>query len=358
MPRSTLEVEGWHGQVDPEAVLEPELPLVDAHHHLFGEKGDRHHYRLEDLTSDLRGGHRVIGTVYVEAYGARWRPDGPLQLRAVGETETIVPICAQPLALPHGPCAIAAAIVAFADMTLGEAVEEVLDAHEIAGQGRLRGIRHRTATDPGTVGRFIAEAPPAHLLRSPEVIRACRLLGRRGLSFDVWAYHHQLGEVAELADACPDTCIVLDHVGGPIGVAEYANRREQVHAEWLHGIREVARRPNVVVKVGGMGMLVFGFGFEHGDLPADSASLADAWQPLVEECVQSFGARRCMFESNFPVDKQSAGYNAVWNAFKRVTRALSSQERCDLFGRTACRVYRLPALARQMEALWPGPGPD
>jgi len=354
MPRRTLELKGWHGQVDPEAVLEPELPIVDAHHHLFGKEGDGQYYRLDDLAVDLRGGHRVIGTIYIEAYGARWRTDGPLHLRTVGETETIVPICAQPLALPHGACATAAAIVAFADMTLGEAVEEVVDAHAVAAQGRLRGIRHRTATDSGTVGRFIAEPPPPHVLRQPTLRQACRLLGRRGLSFDVWAYHHQLDEVAELADACPDTCIVLDHVGGPIGVAEYASRREEVQDEWLRGIRALARRPNVVVKVGGMGMLVFGFGFEHGDLPATSEALARAWQPLVDECLQAFGPQRCMLESNFPVDKQSASYNALWNAFKRLTQGLSASERCDLFGRTATRVYRLPELAQQMQALWPG----
>ena len=356
MPRSTLEVKGWHGQVDPEAALEPHLPMVDAHHHLFGKEGDKQYYRLEDLAQDLGSGHRVIGTVYVEAYEAHWRADGPRHLRPVGETEAILRTCAEPLALPHGPCQAAAAVVAFADMTLGAEVEAVIDAHAQAARGRLRGIRHRTATDAGTFGRFIVDAPPPRVLRQPAVREACRLLGRRGLSFDVWAYHHQLDEVAELADACPDTRIVLDHVGGPIGVAEYASRLPQVRQEWLRGMRALARRPNVFVKTGGMGMVMFGFGFEHADLPAGSAELAAAWQPLLDECLASFGPQRCLFETNFPVDKQSAGYSAVWNAFKRMTQGLSDSERCDLFGRTACRVYRLPELERQMGLLWPGSG--
>ena len=354
MPRGTLELQAWHATAPPEPVLEPELPIIDAHHHLFGTVDDSQYYRLEDLAADFGGGHHVLGTVYVEAYGARWREAGPPPLRPVGETETIVQICAQPLVLPQGPCEVAAAVVAFADMTLGAAVAEVIDAHAVAAQGRLRGIRHRTAVDSGPLARFLPHPPPPHVLRQPALREACRLLGRRDLSFDVWAYHHQLDEVLELADACPDTRIVLDHVGGPIGVLNYASRQAEVRETWQRGLQALALRPNVSVKIGGMGMVMFGFGFEHGQQPPDAQALVRAWQPLVDECLARFGPERCMLESNFPVDKQSCGYTALWNAFKRMTRGLTPAERCALFGGTACRVYRLPEHAQRMQALWPG----
>jgi predicted TIM-barrel fold metal-dependent hydrolase len=223
---------------------------------------------------------------------------------------------------------------------------EVLEAHLAADGGRLRGVRYRTATDEGTVGRFIVDKPRPGLLREAAVHEACTRLAGFDLSFDAWVYHHQIDEVIALADACPTTRIVLDHVGGLIGVAEYAARRAGVWAQWRSAMRELALRPNVCLKIGGMGMLVFGFGFEHADRPPDSQALATAWKPIIDECVETFGSGRCMFESNFPVDKQSCGYTQLWNAFKRATASLSADERSDLFCGTACRTYRL----RQIES--------
>ena len=341
MPRSTAELAAWHGTAPQVAAIEPDLPIVDAHHHLFGTAQDRVHYRREDLQTDLGGGHRVIGTVYVEAYHAGWRSTGPEALRPVGEVETIVALAREPLATPRGPCQLAAGIVAHADMTLGDDVVSVLDAHAQAAEGRLRGIRHCTATDSGTVGRFIAKPPAPEMLRLPAFRKACGAVGRQGLSLDVWAYHHQLGEVIELADACPQTPIVLDHVGGVIGVAEHAERKADVLSGWRLHLRELARRPNVHVKLGGLGMTVFGFGFEHREVPPTGEDLAQAWQPYIMSCIEAFGPDRCLFESNFPVDKQSCSYTAQWNAYKLATRSLTAGERDLLFRGSACRVYRL-----------------
>ena len=345
-PRTAQEVSDWHARAPSIDVLEPELPIVDAHHHLFGSPQDALHYRLEDLQHDIAGGHRVLGTVYVEAYESGWRKTGPVAMRPVGEVEMIEPLTRAPVQTPRGSCQVAAGIVSYADLTLGDGVADVLEEQLKAAQGRLRGVRHRAATDEGTVGRFIKDRPRPHLMADRAFRRGFAQLDRFGLSFDAWIYHTQLDELIDLADAFPNTPIVLDHVGAPIGVAEFRPQRAEVIAQWETALRALAARPNVRVKVGGMGMTMFGFGFEHAERPATSSELVHAWQPYIDTCVEAFGTKRCMLESNFPVDKQSCSYGELWNAFKLATRSLSNDERSDLFYRTACRTYRLPELMR------------
>ena len=342
MPRSTAALREWHARFPAEHALEPGLPIVDAHHHLYGEAADTQHYRIQDLKRDAAGGHSIIGTVYVEAYRWAWRQTGPEALRPVGEVEWIVGRTPMPAAA--GIRQLGAGIVSSADLTLGAGVSEVLDALLEAGQGRLRGVRHLAAYDDGLVGSFIKHRPPPQLLMDPAFRRGFAELQVRGLSFDAWIYHHQIAELIDLADAFPQTRIVLDHVGGVIGVGEFRSQRSTVFARWKDDLRSLAARPNVVVKIGGMGMPVFGFGFEHHARPATSAELAQAWGPFIDACIEAFGPHRCMFESNFPVDKQSCGYTELWNAFKLATRSLSPKERQDLFYRSACRTYRLPEL--------------
>jgi len=345
-PRSTHEVSDWHARVPAVDALEPELPIVDAHHHLFGSPADRLHYRLEDLQRDIGSGHRVIGTVYCEAYESGWRKTGPEAMRPVGEVELVVGLTGSSIPTTHGACQVAAGIVSHADLTLGDGVARVLEEQLSAGQGRLRGVRHRTATDDGTVGALIKDCPRPQLMADRGFREGLAQLGRFGLCFDAWIYHTQLGELVELADAFPSTTIVLNHVGAPIGVAEWKPKRAEVLEQWKTGLRSLAARPNVCVKVGGMGMTVFGFGFEKAARPATSSELLDAWRSPIDVCAEAFGSERCMFESNFPVDKQSCSYAEIWNAFKLATRGWSQDERRDLFHRTACRVYRLPELAR------------
>jgi predicted TIM-barrel fold metal-dependent hydrolase len=342
--RNTNEVAQWHARGAPSPALEPALAIVDPHHHLFGASTDALHYRIEDLREDVSGGHRVIGTVYCEAYESGWRTMGPEAMRPVGEIERIVALTQHPLETRQGHCRVAAGIIGYADLTLGDEVARVLEAELEAAQGRLRGVRQRTATVGGAVGRTIKDPPRPHLMRESAYRRGVARLERHGLSFDAWLYHTQLDELIELADACPNTTIVLDHLGAPIGVAEYRARRDEVLAHWRSALHALAARPNVRVKVGGMGMTVFGFGFERADRPPNADELARAWQPFIETCVGAFGTQRCMFESNFPVDKQSCSYVDVWNAFKLATQGWSGDERRDLFYRTACRTYRLTEL--------------
>ena len=350
-PRTTAALADWHARSGTEQALEPGLPIVDAHHHLFGTSADPQFYRLEDLEQDIASGHNVMGTVWVEAYGCGWRTSGPEEMRSVGEVEAIVRASATPVRSAHGPCQWAAGLVSNVNLMLGDRVAEVLGAHVSAADGRLRGARHHAMHDDGTVGKFVHGSRP-HLLADAEFRRGVACLGRFGLSFDALVYHTQLSEVAELADAVPDVPIVLNHVGQVIGVAEYASRRSAVFSGWQSAIRALAARQNVCVKVGGMGMPMFGFGLESGEHPAGSGTLVHAWQPYIDTCIDAFGPQRCIFESNFPVDKQSCGYAELWNAFKLATHSLSHDERRSLFYRTACRTYRLPQLETACDHAW------
>lgn len=341
--RRTRELLEWQSRAPAEHVLEPELPIVDAHHHLFGTDADSLYYRREDMERDLSSGHNITGTLYVAAYGAGWRTSGPVEMRSVGEIERILALSATPLSTPHGPCRLAAGIVSDVDLSLGSAAEAVLEAHVAAGNGRLKGVRHYATYHDSELAKFIPNAPQ-DLLGDSSFRRGFALLERYRLSFDALVYHTQLRELAALADAFPRTTIVLNHVGMPVGVLGFRSQHAVVRQEWERDMRALAARPNVRIKVGGMGMPILGFGFEAADAPASTQRLLQAWKPLMDVCFEAFGPSRCMLESNFPVDKQSCGYGQLWNAFKRATYALSPSERQALFYRTACQTYGLPDL--------------
>ena len=338
--RSSAKLKAWHANAAFEAALEPDLPIIDPHHHLYGEREDDYHYLRDDLAADIGSGHRVEGTVYVEAYKAGWRMEATRALRSLGEVERITAVS---VATATGTTRVAAGIVSNIDLSVGEKVETVIEAHKEAAMGRLRGVRLQATYAQGRVGQGMLSAGGPGFLNEPHFRDGFRFLRKHDLSFDALVFHAQLGDVAELADTFPDTPIILNHVGILIGVEEWRSDRAQALDEWRAAMSKLALRPNVFVKIGGMGMPVFGFGFERGPGPARSEQLAKAWGPIIDDCVERFGANRCMFESNFPVDKQSCTYVALWNAFKLASHALSATERADLFHRTACRAYRLDA---------------
>jgi L-fuconolactonase len=323
-----------------EPILEPELAIIDPHHHLW--EFPRHRYLLPDLLADTGSGHAIAQTVFIECT-ACWRADGPEEMRPVGETEFVNGIAAMSASGGYGPTRVAAGIVGFADLTLGARVEAVLAAHVGAGGGRFRGIRHAAGWQDKTPEVHNSHThPPPHLYRDHAAFReGFTVLGRMGLSFDAWLYHPQLDDLIDLARAFPDQQIVLDHVGGPLGLGWYADKRAEIFSAWREQIRELARAPNVVVKVGGLGMRINGFAFHKRPRPPSSQDLADAWRPYVETCIEAFGPARCMFESNFPVDKISGSYATYWNAFKRLAAQASADEKAALFSGTARRFYRL-----------------
>ncbi len=331
--------EDWLAQRQEE-ILEPGLPIVDPHHHLWDRPGWR--YLLDEILADTNSGHNITATVFVQCR-AMHRAGGPEAMRPVGETEFVNGIAAMSASGGFGPTRIAAGIVGHADLTLGEAVRPVLEAHIRAGGGRFRGIRHIATWDPNPGVQNPAYTPPEDMLDSPGFRAGFAQLAPLGLSYDAWCYYHQLPRVKALAEAFPGTRIILNHVGGPLGFGPYENRREEVFAQWSAHIRALAACPNVTVKVGGMGMRTNNFGFERGELPPSSAKLAATWKPYAETVIEAFGAGRCMFESNFPVDKGSYSYQACWNAFKRLAACASAEEKAALFSGTATRIYRLEA---------------
>lgn len=323
-----------------EEILEPGRPIIDPHHHLWDRPTGR--YLFPELLADLDAGHDVRGTVHIQCR-SMYRAWGPEETRPVGEVEFVNGIAAQAASGIYGPRYACAGIVGFADLTLGEEVAPVIEALERAGGGRLRGLRHPVVwhADPNLTATT-AKAPPPGLMRDASFRSGVSMLRRYGLSLDIWAFHTQLGEVFELAREHPDTSIIVDHLGGPIGIGPYAGRRQEVFSSWRASLARLAQLPNVHLKLGGLGMRVGGFTFHEHALPPSSADLAKAWRPYIETGIELFGASRCMLESNFPVDKAMFSYAALWNAFKRLTMDCSEPEKHALFFGTAARVYRLP----------------
>lgn len=319
-----------------EAVLEPDLAIIDPHHHLWEHEGMTT-YLLDDLHADTGGGHAVEATVFVECMWG-YRSDGPEALRPVGETETVAAVAEESAGI--GTAEIKG-IVGFADMMLGDAVDGVLDAHDAAGKGRFRGIRHATAFDPDPRVRRTHTRPTAGMMAEAAFRTGVRRLGERGFSFDAWLYHPQIPELTALARAVPECTFVLDHLGGMLGTGPYEGRRAEILEQWRVDVGELATCPNVVVKLGGIGMVVFGLGFEQQPDPPTSDELVAAWGGPITYAIEQFGAGRCMFESNFPVDRVSCSYVTLWNAFKRIAAGASPAEKTALFHDTAASVYRL-----------------
>jgi predicted TIM-barrel fold metal-dependent hydrolase len=325
-----------------ETALEPDLPICDPHHHLWDRETARvaPRYLLDEILADTGSGHRIVSTVFIEC-GAMLRRDGPEALRVVGETEFVNGIAAMSASGLYGPTRVAAGIVGTADLRLGDAVAGVLDAQIAAGGGRLRGIRRAGAWDADpAVPRHRTNPGPGLFLRD-DFRAGFAHLARRGLTFEAWVYHRQIPDVTALARAFPETTIVLNHFGGPLGVGPYTGKAAEVFAAWRASIAELATCPNVVAKLGGINMEMNGFGWHEGPKPPGSRELLDATRHYYELTIERFGVARCMFESNFPVDKASCSYTVLWNAFKRLTAGYSPAEKAALFHDTAARVYRL-----------------
>ena len=331
----------WLSQV-VEDVLEPGLPIIDPHHHLWDYPDSR--YVVADFLEDTAAGHNIVRSVFVEC-NSQYRTDGPEPSRPVGETQYVRGLADESDAAFPDRTKVAAGIVGYADLTLGADVDAVLTEHIDAGGGRFRGIRHACAWDACDDIRNSHTNPSQGLLLQESFREGFALLEKYDLSFDAWHYHTQIPQLTDLARAFPDTTIILDHVGGPLGIGPYAGKRDEIFQQWSRAITELAQCPNVSVKLGGLAMKINGFGWHKRDKPPGSDELADANARYYHYCIEQFGAPRCMFESNFPVDKLSVSYGVLWNAFKKIAQGYSDSERAALFHDTAARVYRLPTAA-------------
>jgi L-fuconolactonase len=338
--RNETDLKAWLAKRPTEAALEPDLPIIDPHHH-FWDTPQRRHYFLPELLADIGGGHNIVSTVFLECQ-SMYRKEGPREMAPVGEVEFVNGIAAMSASGNYGPCRVAEAIIGHADLTLGAPVRAVLEAEIAAGGGRFHGIRHGVSWDASeAINKFASRTVPLHLARDPTFREGFAQLSGLGLSFESWQYHTQLPDAIDLARAFPETTIILNHVGGVLGVGPYSGRRPEILAGWRKDIVEMAKCPNVNIKLGGIGMTSFGFDFPERDVPPSSEDLAAAWRQYVEPCIEAFGVNRCMFESNFPPDKQSCGYTELWNAFKRITSGASASEKTALYSGTAARVYHL-----------------
>jgi L-fuconolactonase len=344
-----------------EEILEPELPIVDPHHHLWEwppslvatlpppqhpfetvfRRSTR--YLLDELLTDLRTGHNVRATVFVQC-GAMYRADAAPAFKPVGETEFVNGIAAMCASGSYGDVRVAAGIVGHVDLTLGAVVSDVLEAHLRAGGDRFRGIRHSASYDenPKVLGP-LSRTPPG-LYESTAFREGYAQLAKFNLSFDAWLLEPQLPQLIELVRRLPQVPVILDHVGTPLGIATYEGKREARFPLWRDNIRTLAQLPNVCLKLGGLAMPFCNFPSFMQSPPASSAQLAREWKPYIETCIDAFGVNRCMFESNFPVDKGSCTYPVLWNALKLVAREYSPAEKSALFSETAKRVYRLKGL--------------
>jgi predicted TIM-barrel fold metal-dependent hydrolase len=328
----------WLDKVQ-EDIIEPELPIIDPHHHLWHDRPSGR-YLLEELVADLSSGHNVLATVFMQC-GWKHRTDGPEAFRPVGETKVVNAVAVLSASGAYGTPRACAGIIGFADLR-GDQLDAVLDAHIAAAGGRFRGIRHIAAWDDSIIPTT-SVVPPAGLLRDPAFQRGMQRLGELGMTFDAWLYHPQLKDLLDVARQAPATQIVIDHVGGPLGGVPYRGRRDEVFAGWSADMKALAACPNVYVKLGGLAMPVNGFDYHKETLPPTSERMAADWTPWFHACIELFGASRCMFESNFPVDKGMCSYPVLWNAFKRIASGASAQEKAALFHDTAARFYRISA---------------
>lgn len=322
-------------QEDP---IDPLRPIIDAHHHLWDKPNAR--YLGPDMDADVSSGHSVMASVVVEA--RVWHDEAAGGgFEAVSETRRLAELAAENDVSTQFKWRMALGIIGYADLTLGKKVGPVLDAHTAAAQGRFRGVRNTSAwhADPEARGSVIL--PRERLLYEEEFRKGLEALVERGLVFDAWMYHTQLGELLELARAMPELSIVLNHQGGPIGIGPYAGRRAEVFDEWQKAMDTLSCCSNVSVKIGGFGMLMAGFDFHDRALPPTSDELAEAWGPYIRKSIEIFGASRCMLESNFPVDKGTTSYCVLWNAYKKAVAERSDAEITSVMSATANRVYGL-----------------
>ena len=327
----------WLNQIEEES-LEPELRICDPHHHLWDHPDSR--YLLEDLLEDTSSGHNVVSTVFIECMSKYW-DDASTAMAPVGETEFVQSLANISATGNYGVTKAAAAIVSYADLLMGDAVDEVLGRHIEASPNRFRGIRHACGWDASRAIRNSHTNPPQQLYLNEEFRKGFARLGEFGLTFDAWLYHTQLPELLSLAQAFPDQPIVLDHVGGPLGIGPYKGKRNAILDSWKKDISDLAQCDNLVVKLGGLAMAISGHQWHKEELPPTSKKLAEATRPYLLHCIEEFGPQRCMFESNFPVDKVSCSYNVLWNSFKRVTADFSVDEKHAMYYETAARFYSI-----------------
>ena len=326
--------EEWLAQVK-EDIVDPERPIIDPHHHLWHDRGSV--YLVTELQADTGSGHNVTKTVFMEC-GWSYKQDGPKHLKVVGETEAVVK---QVKESEKTEGAVISGIVSRADLTLGEEVIEVLEAHQESSQGLFRGIRHAGARAEHPEALSIPGQAPEGLFEDPAFLTGMKVLGKNGFTYDAWHYHYQNKDFSAMVKKAPDTQIILDHFGTPLGVGPYADKKEEIFIQWKEDIKEISKSENVAIKIGGMAMPDNGFGWDTRVTPATSDEFVEAQRRYYLHAIDCFGPERCMMESNFPVDRRSLSYHVLYNGLKKMVSDFSDNETHQMFYGTAERIYNV-----------------
>lgn len=324
-----------------EDIVDPDLRMIDPHHHIWDNPGSR--YLFDDYLADVNSGHNLAASVHVQCH-SMYRSSGPEEMRCVGETEFVNGVAAQSASGGYGDFRMCAGIIGTVDLLSGGRVEPVLEAHIAAGGGRFRGIRPTVAWHESSEVRALDIQP--HILMESSSREAIALIDRFGLTFDIWAFFTQLDETLDVARSFPDLPVIVNHIGGPVGIGPYEGKREEVFRQWAQNMQALSELPNVSVKLGGLAMRYGGFAFNKLPLPPGSDELAQKWKPYVEKTIDLFGPERCMFASNFPVDRAMCSYHILWNAYKKMTKDFSVTEKNSLFFDTAKNTYKLECSIR------------
>ena len=324
-------------QLGEETPVDPNLRIVDPHHHLWDRGGSR--YLAEELHEDTSKGHNVTNTVFVECK-AEYRRNSQERFQSLGETEFVAKEAER---LEEFSETKISGIVGFVDLGLGEELEEVLVAHDRSSSGLMRGVRHATAWSDDPEISIAHTKPTKGVMGSKLFLKGVSKLSEFNFSFDAWLYFNQLPELLYLARVTPETNIVINHLAAPLKIGKWAETPQEVDEIWRSNLQELANCENVYLKIGGIGMdNYFANDWVNQTKPPTSDEVASVWKEKILWCIELFGTHRCMFESNYPVDRQTLPYSVIWNCFQKVTDSFTESEKSDLFSSTACTVYRIP----------------
>jgi L-fuconolactonase len=326
-----------------EETIEPDLPICDPHHHFWDYRFERipyQRYLLDELINDTSSGHNITSTVFVEAR-SMYNLSSSDNFKTINEVEFVNGLSAASASGLYGKTKAATSIVGHANLNLGKKVEPVLEALIAASPSRFKGVRHTITWDNNPEIENNPMYKSSEQMSSSSFLEGAQVVSKLGLTFESWMYFHQLPQLLNLAKTVPDLPIIINHVGGLIQIGPYSNQRQEVITIWKKNITELAKCPNVVIKLGGLGMPVTGHDWHLRNIPVGSIELANDMAPYLDFCIDKFGPSRGMFESNFPVDKVSFSYNILYNAFKIYSKNYSQSERASLFHNTAAKIYSI-----------------
>ena len=328
----------WIAQIKEE-IIDPKLPIIDPHHHLWN--GDNQlagtfPYLIENLNEDTFSGHNIVGTIFMEC-AQGYYSDGEEKYKPVGETEFVVNLIKDSKKLPESTNIIG--IIGFADLMFGSEVRGVLNKHILKGEGLFRGIRHAAGWDKNNEIHNSHSNPIENIYHNKNFMKGAEELINLNLTFDAWHYHHQITDLSIFSKKYPELSIIHDHFGGPLGVGPYEGKRQEIFKKWKDDISLLSESKNVYAKLGGLAMPVNGWNFHKQDKPASSEQIVDMHHEYYLHTIDCFGVDRCMFESNFPVDRRSISYHVLWNAFKKMVSDYSDEDKNKLFFKNAKDIY-------------------